>query len=52
MSPLSGAELVSPENNVVIRLGPAIDAASVDDVDLAVTGDRSGEHPGRMSHVR
>ena len=49
MSPLSGAELVSPENNVVIRLGPAIDAASVDDVDLAVTGDRSGEHPGRMS---
>jgi hypothetical protein len=49
VSPLPGAELVSPENNVVIRLGPAIDAASVDDLDLAVTGDRSGEHSGRMS---
>jgi hypothetical protein len=49
VSPLPGSRMVSPENNVVLRLGVALDAASVSQGLVSVTGTRSGSHTG---HVR
>src|SRR5262245_22778901 len=48
LSPLPGSRMVAPENNVTIRLGDAIDAASVTPDAVSVTGSRSGAHGGQL----
>jgi hypothetical protein len=48
LSPVPGSQRVSPRNNVVIRLGAALDPASVARGLLTVTGSISGSHSGRL----
>src|SRR5262249_27641946 len=48
LSPLPGSQRVSPGNNVAIRPGMPLDAASVAAASLTVTGSRSGAHAGRL----
>jgi hypothetical protein len=48
LSPSPGSRLVSPWNNIVLRPGGAIDAATVAASALTVSGTRSGAHAGRL----
>src|ERR1043166_9058655 len=47
VSPVPGSHMVSPENNVALRLGVPLDAASVSTGLGRVTGALSGPHAGR-----
>lgn len=48
VSPMPGARMVSPWNNVVIRPGGRVDLSSVASGDLSVVGSHSGVHEGRL----
>lgn len=48
VSPVPGSSRVSPLNNVAIRPGPVLDAASLDGAALEVSGSRSGARGGRL----
>ena len=48
LAPAPGARLVSPWNNVVIRQGATLDAATVTSAAVTVSGTRSGVHAGRL----
>lgn len=48
VSPVPGSKRVSPLNNVAIRPGPVLDAASLNGAALEVTGSRSGAREGRL----
>ena len=48
LSPAPGAQWVSPWNDIVLRPGPEIDAASLPSAAMSVVGSRSGEHRGTL----
>lgn len=48
LSPVPGSRLVSPQNNVALRLGTPLEASSVSAALLSVTGSRSGAHAGQL----
>jgi len=46
VSPLPGARMVSPHNNVAVRHGERIDGTTVHDATIAAVGSLGGPHPG------
>ena len=49
LSPVPGSSLVSPSNNIVIRLGSPLDPAQFNAADVSVVGNRSGIHQGTLA---
>lgn len=47
-SPRPDARLVSPRNNIILRVDEAVDPGSLDPSSLAVIGARSGRHAGSL----
>lgn len=48
LSPMPGARMVSPSNNVIVRSETAVNAATMRPGDLSVTGSVSGAHAGAL----
>src|SRR5262245_35330040 len=47
LSPVPGSQRVSPRNNIAVRLGDALDPATLNAGALTVVGSTSGSHAGR-----